>query len=261
MQASARRVASTYAILAAVFVGSALSIFALIDRLVPAIPAPRPVVVTRTVPPATASQRNAKHFSSDENAEVRKQLMAVSVRCHLPDAFPFNKPAEITLTLELGARGDAPDLANPRPCSTEPQTLGVASGVSASLRGPPDVLKLAPAEEKRYLVTPAAPVKWTWYVTPLQPGTFDAEIILSTELRLGGKVESVQLWTPPQKIVVELGFTAWSSYAIDLIGRNPLLSSLVTALLLALGTAMIGAIRGWFVFLFRRKPKDAQATA
>jgi hypothetical protein len=261
MQASARRVALTYAALAAVFVGSALWIFALIDWLVPAKPAPRPALVTRAVPPATAPQRNAKHFSSDENAEVRQQLMAVSVRCHLPDAFPFNKPAEITLTLELGARGDAPDLANPRPCSKEPQTLGVASGVSASLRGPPDALKLDPADEKRYPVTPAAPVKWTWYVTPLQPGTFDAEIILSTELRRGGKVENVQLWTPPQKIVVELGFLDQIGHVIDWISAKPLLTSLVSALLLALGTAILGAIRGWFAFFFRRKPKDAQATA
>jgi hypothetical protein len=261
MQASVRRVALTYAALAAVFIGSALSIFALIAWLTPAKPDPRPAIVTRTVPPATPPQRNAKHFSSDENAEVRKQLMAVSVRCHLPDAFPFNKPAEVTLTLELGARGDAPDLANPRPCSTEPQTLGVASGVSASLRGPPDVLKLAPADEKRYLVTPAAPVKWTWYVTPVVPGTFDAEIILSTELRIGGKVENVKLWTPPQKIVVELGVVDQLGYAIDWIGSKPLLSSLVSALVVTLGTAIIGAIRGWFGFLFRRKPKDAQATA
>ena len=142
-----------------------------------------------------------------------------------------------------------------------PQTLGVGSAVSASLRGPPDVLKLAPAEEKRYLVTPAAPVKWTWYVTPLQPGTFDAEIVLSTEIRLGGKVENVQLWTPPQKIVVELGVFDRLGYATDWIGSKPLLSSLVSALVVALGTAIIGALRGWFAFLFRRKPKDAQATA
>src|ERR1043166_897745 len=215
MQASVRRVALTYVALPAVFIGSALSIFALIDWLMPAKPAPRPAVVTRAVPLATPPQRSAKHLSSDENAQVRNQLTAVSVHCRIADAFPFNKPREITLTLELGARGDAPDLANPRPCSSEPQTLGVGSAVSASLRGPPDVLKLAPADEKRYLVTPAAPVKWTWYVTPLEPGTFDAEIVLSTEIRLGSKVENVQLWTPPQKIVVELGFVDRLGYVID----------------------------------------------
>ena len=261
MQASVRRVALTYAALAAVFIGSAISIFALIDWLAPAKPPSRPSVVTRAVPPGTPSRRKAAHLSSDENAEVQKQLTAVSVRCRMADAFLFNKPREITLTLELGERGDLADLANPRPCSTEPQTLWVGSGVSAMLRGPPDVLKLAPAEEKRYIVTPAAPVKWTWYVTPLEPGTFDAEIALSTELRLGGKVENVQLWTPPQKIVVELGVFDQIGYGIDWVSRKPLLSSLVSALVVTLGTAMIGALRGWFGFLFRRKPKDAQAAA
>jgi hypothetical protein len=261
MQASVRRVALTYAALAAVFLGTGVSVFALIYWLAPAKPTPRPAIVTRTVPPATPPQRSAKHLSLDENAQVRNQLMAVSVRCRIADAFPFNQPREITLTLELGARGDAPDLANPRPCSAEPQTLGVASAVSASLRGPPDVLKLAPADEKRYLVTPAAPVKWTWYVTPLEPGTFDTEIVLSTELRLGGKVENVQLWTPPQKIVVELGVVDQIGYGIDWVSRKPLLSSLVSAFLLTFGTAIFGAIRGWFGFLFRRKAKDAQAAA
>jgi hypothetical protein len=257
MQASARRVAFTYAALAAIFVGSALSIFALIDWLAPAKPAPRPAIITRTVPPATVPRRKAVHLSPDETA----QLMAVSVHCRLAGAFPFNQPREITLTLEVGERGDAADLANPRPCSTEPQTLWIGGGVSALLRGPPDVLKLAPADEKRYLVTPAAPVRWTWYVTPIEPGTFDAEIILSTELRVGDKVETIQLWTPPQKIVVELGFVDRIGYGIDWISRKPLLSSLASALVVTLGTAIIGAIRGWFGFLFRRKPKDAQATA
>jgi hypothetical protein len=123
------------------------------------------------------------------------------------------------------------------------------------------VLKLAPADEKRYVVTPAAPVKWTWYVTPLEPGTFDAEIVLSTEVRREGKVETIQLWTPPQKIVVELGVVDRLGYAVDWIGSKPFLSSLVSALVLALGTAIVGALRGWFAFFFRRKPKDAQATA
>jgi hypothetical protein len=261
MQASVRRVGLTYAALAALFVGSALSIFALINWLVPAKPAPRGPIITRTVPPATPPPRKAAHLSSDENAQVEKQLMAVSVHCRLADAFPLNQPREITLTLELGERGDAADLANPRPCSTEPQTLWVGGGVSALLRGPPDVLKLAPEDEKRYPVTPAAPVRWTWYVTPLEPGTFDAEIILSTELRVAGKAESIQLWTPPQKIAVEFGLGARMGYAIDWIGRKPLLSSLASALVVTLGTAILGAIRGWFGFLFRRKPKDAQAAA
>jgi hypothetical protein len=262
MQASVRRVGLTYAALAAVFIGSALSIFALITWLVPAKPGPRPPIVIRAVPPppATAHRRKAAHLSPDEHAAVGNQLMAVSVHCRISDAFPFNEPREITLTLELGERGDAADLANPRPCSTEPQTLWVGGGVSASLSGPPDVLKLAPADEKRYVVTPAAPVRWTWYVTPLEPGTFNAEIILSTELRLADKVENIQLWTPPQKIAVEFGFFNRIGYAIDWVSRKSLVSSLVTALFVTVATAILGAMRGWFGFLFRRKPKDAQAT-
>src|SRR5215470_7654439 len=112
MQASVRRVALTYAALAAVFIGSAISIFALIDWLAPAKPPSRPFVATRAVPPATPPRRKAAHLSSDENAEVQKQLTAVSVRCRMADAFLFNKPREITLTLELGERGDLADLAN-----------------------------------------------------------------------------------------------------------------------------------------------------
>jgi hypothetical protein len=257
MQASVRRVALTYAALAAVFVGSALSIFALIYWLAPAKPTPQPSIVTRTVPPATPARRKAAHLSSDENVQAQTQLRAVSVHCRLADAFPLNQPNEITLTLELGERGDAANLANPRPCSTEPQTLWVGGGVSALLRGPQKVLNLDPPDEKRYLVTPTAPVRWIWYVTPLEPGTFPAEIVLSTELRLGDKVENVQLWTPPQKIVVELGFFGRIGYVIDWISSKPLLSSLASAFLLTFGTAIFGAIRGWF----RRKPKDAQAAA
>jgi hypothetical protein len=261
MQASVRRVGWTYAALAAVFVGSALSIFALITWLAPAKPGSGSPIISRAVPPATAPRRKAAHLSSNENAEVESQLTAVSAQCRIADAFPFNEPHEITLTLELGERGDPADLTNPRPCSAEPQTLWVSSGVLASLRGPSNMLKFDPADEKRQVVTPAAPVRWTWYVTPLKPGTFEAEIVLATELRLGGKVESIQLWTPPQKIVVAFGFFDGVSYAIDWISSKPLMSSLASALVVTLGTAILGAIRGWFGFLFRRKPKDAQAAA
>jgi hypothetical protein len=264
MHASIRRVGLTYAILAAVFGVTALSVFALLAWLAPAKAPPRSgFAFTAAAPAPTAThRRRVTHLEPNESAEIEKQLTSVSVSCRVAGAFPIGEPGEITLTLELGQRGPAADLHNPQPCSSEPQTLRVAGNVSALLRGPPDVMKFAPAEEKQYAVTPAAPINWTWYVTPLRRGTFDAQIVLSTELTIGGKAEPIQIWTPAQKVAVDLGFFDWINYVIDWISSKPFVSGLVGGLLATLGAAIVGTMRGWFAFLFRRKPKqDAQAAA
>jgi hypothetical protein len=256
MHASVRGVGFTCGILAVVFVATALCVFAVLAWVMPRSTHPQPAVFGAAAPaPAAAHRRRMTHLASDEGAEVESQLSPVSVRCTISDAFPLGAPREITLTLERGQHGTPVDLENPRPCSPEPQTLRVATNVSAFLQGPPDVVKFAPAEEKRYSVTPAGPINWTWYVTPLQPGTFDAQIVLSTELKFAGKDENIQVWTPAQTIAVQFGFLDRIGYAIDWMGNKPLVLSLVGGLLATLATAIAGALGGWFDFLFHRKAK------
>lgn len=259
MHASVRRAGFTYGILAAIFIATALCVFAVLAMRAPA-PAPsRPAgfTIASHNPPPT-HRRHITKLAPPENAEIENQLSPVSVRCTISAAFPLGEPQEITLTLEKGEGGAAVDLDNPRPCSAEPQTIRIATDVWALLQGAPDVVKLAPPDEKQYPVTPVGPVKWTWYVTPLQPGTLDAGIVVSTEVKIAGKPEKIQVWTPPLKIPVAVGLGGGISYALDWIGAKPLATSLVSALVVTLGTAILGAMRGWFGFLVRRPRQDPQ---
>lgn len=260
MHASVRGAGFTYGILAVVFIATALCLFAVLAWVTPRSTHPSPAVFGSAASAPAAHRRKITHLASHEGAEAEGQLSPVSVRCKISDAFPLGAPREITLTLEAGQHGAAADLENPRPCSAEPQTLKVATNVSAFLQGPPDVVKFAPAEEKRYSVTPAAPINWTWYVTPLQPGTFDAQIVLSTEVKLQGKDENIQVWTPAQTIAVQFGFLDRIGYAIDWISNKPLVASLVGGLLATLATAIFGALGGWFDFLFHRKARESAET-
>lgn len=255
MHASGRRVGVTYAILAAIFIATALCVFVVIARVVPGAAPPRsPEIKGAAHTPSPGEKRPITRLQPHENAEIARQLSAVSVHCRISKEFPLGEPREITLTLETGERGEAVDLDHPRPCLAEPQTIRLGTNVSASLAGPPDVLKLAPPDEKHYSLTPAAPVKWTWYVTPVQPGEYHAQIVVSTQVTLAGKSESIQVWTPSVKIQVDPTVSGWLNYAIDWIGSKPLVSSLASALLVTLAAALAGAMRGWFGFLFRRKP-------
>lgn len=259
MHASVRGAGFTYGILAAVFIATALCLFAVFAWVMPRSTRPSPAVFGSAAhAPVATHRRHITHLAPHEGAEAEGQLTTpVSVRCKISDAFPLGAPREITLTLQAGQHGAAADRENPRPCSAEPQTVKVATNVSAFLQGPPDVVKFAPAEEKRYSVTPAAPISWTWYVTPLQPGTFDAKIVLSTEVKFGERDEIIQIWTPAQTIAVQFGFLDRIGYAIDWIGNKPLVASLVGGLLATLATAIIGALGGWFDFLFRRRARGA----
>jgi hypothetical protein len=260
MHASVRRVGLTYAILAAIFIASAVGAYVFLAVMAPLKAPLRPAgfkIASHTS--AAAARRRLPNLEPHENAEVDSQLSSVSVRCSISDAFPLGEPQEITLTLEKGQRGAAADLDDPRPCSAEPQTLKLATNVSALLQGPPDVMKFAPPDEKHYSVTAAAPVKWTWYVTPLKLGTYDAQIVVSTELKLAGTAENVQVWTPPVKIQVAADLGSRISYVMDWISAKPLVSSLVTALLMTLIAAITGRLRGWFGFFFRGKPRQDAA--
>jgi hypothetical protein len=260
MHASVRRAAFTYGILAAIFIATSLCVFAVLAMMGPAKSPPRPpsFTIASHNPPAASRRRLAK-LEPHENAEIENQLLPVSVRCSVSGAFPLGESREITLTLEKGQHGAASDPDNPRPCSAEPQTIRLATDVWILLQGAPDAVKIAPLDEKQYPVTPAGPVKWTWYVTPLQPGTVDAGIVVSTEVKLAGRPEKVQAWTPPLKIPVAVGVGGAFRYAMDRINANPLVSSLVVGLVMTLGTAVFGILRGWFGLLIRRKPRqDAQ---
>jgi hypothetical protein len=255
MHASGRRVGVTYAILAAIFIATAVCVFVLVARVAPRAPAqPRGEFKTAATAPAPAHPRHITHLAPHESAQTAAQLTPMSVHCRISKEFPLGEPREVTLTLEKGDRGEAVDLDNPRPCSAEPRTIKLGTNVSASLLGPPDVVKFAPLEEKHYTVTPAAPVKWTWFVTPLKPGTYEAQIVVSTELTIAGKAENIQVWTPPLRIHVDAGVFGWADYVIDWVGSKPLVSSLASALVITLGAAIAGHLRGWFGFLFRRKP-------
>jgi hypothetical protein len=260
MHASGRGAGFTYGILAVVFIATALCLFAVLAWVMPRTTRPPPVVFGSAASAPAAHRRKLTHLASHEGAEAEPQLSPVTVRCKISEAFSLGAPGEITLTLEAGQHGVAADPENPRPCSAEPQTVKVATNVSAFLQGPPDVVKFAPAEEKRYSVTPAGPINWTWYVTPLQPGTFNAQIVLSTELKIGGKDEPIQIWAPAQPIAVQTGFLDRIGYVIDWMGNKPLVTSLLGGLLAALGTAIIGTLGGWFNFLFHRKARESAET-
>jgi hypothetical protein len=259
MHASARRAGFTYGILAAIFVATSIGAYVFLTNMAPSKAPPRPAGFKIASHPAAASRRRLPNLEPHENSEVDGQLSPVSVRCSISDAFPLGEPQEITLTLEKGERGAAVDLENPRPCSSEPQTIRVATDVWVLLQGASEVVKIAPLDEKQYPVTPAGPVKWTWYVTPLQPGTLDTGLIVSTEIMIGNKSEKVQAWTPPVKIPVTVGFGGRITYIMDWIYSKPLVSSLATALFMTLLAAVTGALRGWLGFLFRRKPRQDAA--
>jgi len=176
---------------------------------------------------------------------------------------PFERVVDATFTVTLSLTDVALEsfpsaAAKDKSTASKDKLVAIksryAQNIEATLMGAD--LKIEPSGPQQKTATSAAPVNWTWFVTPQKTGIKDFTIEVAANIVQDADISRVQLMVLRDKVEIRMTMIQYVKAAIaEVNGFVLALTAALTTLIALFGA--VGPLRQWLFGLFQRPNSQA----
>jgi hypothetical protein len=198
----------------------------------------------------------------DKKKRVEEALQPVRAHIRLPTTMRLNRESEVILVVGAGGETEVlPGRSIPVDVKVVENAATFVSAWLSPFQTDAEVKPRPDGSDAKRAVEPHGQTRWTWIVTPKEPGDLTLELFSSVNSDDGGVVEY-----PDAELLVPI-VVSWSDRALYFVGEAGSVGQLLTALVTALTTigGVIGLLYGFGIRLFgprvgahRAAPEDSE---
>jgi hypothetical protein len=145
---------------------------------------------------------------------VGEELQMRPAKYNRPDTLFLGASTPVELVIQTAEQQSIEGMLKGFPGEVRETTVRMATGASAYLTGPKDMVEITLRGDPFRTVTAVAPISWIWDVRPLKPGQVQVVLELFSHVRIGADQGSAQIRVLQDTWNLEARGLEWVKYQI-----------------------------------------------